>query len=82
MRGAILHIIGDLVQSIGVAAAGALIWWKQVNPLQPTRKQAQTAPPPVASDCKRSRLYIAGGLPERPSSPSDLEKGTASEIPS
>lgn len=31
MRGAVLHIIGDLVQSIGVAAAGALIWWKQVG---------------------------------------------------
>ncbi len=30
LRGAVLHIIGDLVQSIGVAAAGALIWWKQV----------------------------------------------------
>jgi solute carrier family 30 (zinc transporter), member 2 len=26
MRGAVLHVIGDLLQSIGVAAAGALIW--------------------------------------------------------
>lgn len=31
LRGAALHIIGDLVQSVGVAAAGALIWWKQVR---------------------------------------------------
>ena len=30
LRGAVLHVIGDLVQSIGVALAGALIWWKQV----------------------------------------------------
>ena len=29
-RGAMLHVIGDLVQSVGVAIAGALIWWKQV----------------------------------------------------
>lgn len=32
LRGAVLHVIGDLVQSIGVAMAGALIWWKQVCP--------------------------------------------------
>lgn len=31
LRSAVLHIIGDLVQSIGVALAGALIWWKQVS---------------------------------------------------
>ena len=30
LRGAVIHIMGDLVQSIGVAAAGALIWYKQV----------------------------------------------------
>ncbi|KAK9904349.1 hypothetical protein WJX75_010009 [Coccomyxa subellipsoidea] len=29
LRGAIVHVIGDLVQSLGVALAGALIWWKQ-----------------------------------------------------
>lgn len=33
LRSAVLHIIGDLVQSIGVALAGALIWWKQVGHL-------------------------------------------------
>ncbi len=32
LHGAVLHVIGDLVQSIGVAVAGALIWWKQVLP--------------------------------------------------
>ena len=32
LHGAVLHVIGDLVQSIGVAIAGALIWWKQVLP--------------------------------------------------
>ncbi|KAK9804604.1 hypothetical protein WJX73_006657 [Symbiochloris irregularis] len=32
LRGAVLHVIGDLVQSIGVALAGALIWWKQDDP--------------------------------------------------
>ncbi len=31
LRGAIVHVIGDLVQSLGVALAGALIWWKQVR---------------------------------------------------
>lgn len=31
LRGAVLHVIGDLVQSIGVAVAGVLIWWKQVQ---------------------------------------------------
>lgn len=30
LRGAVIHVLGDFVQSIGVAAAGALIWWKQV----------------------------------------------------
>ena len=30
LQGAVLHVIGDLVQSLGVAVAGALIWWKQV----------------------------------------------------
>jgi len=29
LRGAVIHILGDLVQSVGVAFAGALIWWKQ-----------------------------------------------------
>ena len=28
LRGAVIHVIGDLVQSVGVAIAGALIWWK------------------------------------------------------
>jgi len=31
LRGAVIHVLGDFVQSIGVAAAGALIWWKQVR---------------------------------------------------
>ena len=31
LRGAVLHVIGDIVQSLGVAVAGALIWWKQVS---------------------------------------------------
>ena len=31
LRGAIVHVIGDLVQSLGVALAGALIWWKQAR---------------------------------------------------
>lgn len=34
LRGAIVHVIGDLVQSLGVALAGALIWWKQARTLQ------------------------------------------------
>lgn len=32
LRSAVLHVIGDLLQSIGVAIAGALIWWKQDDP--------------------------------------------------
>jgi zinc transporter 2 len=32
LRSAVLHVIGDIVQSIGVAIAGALIWWKQDDP--------------------------------------------------
>ncbi|KAL4446379.1 hypothetical protein ABPG77_003186 [Micractinium sp. CCAP 211/92] len=32
MRGAVIHCIGDLVQSIGVCIAGALIWWHQDDP--------------------------------------------------
>lgn len=32
MRGAIVHVLGDLVQSVGVAIAGALIWWHQDDP--------------------------------------------------
>jgi hypothetical protein len=35
IRGAIVHVMGDLVQSIGVAIAGALIWWKQVTYTRP-----------------------------------------------
>ena len=33
LRGALLHVIGDLVQSIGVAFAGILIWINQVQSL-------------------------------------------------
>ncbi|KAI8463510.1 MAG: cation efflux family-domain-containing protein [Monoraphidium minutum] len=32
LRGAVLHVIGDLVQSVGVAAAGLLIWMHQDDP--------------------------------------------------
>ncbi|GAB4819948.1 hypothetical protein N2152v2_006994 [Parachlorella kessleri] len=32
LRGAVTHVIGDLVQSIGVAIAGALIWFHQDDP--------------------------------------------------
>lgn len=32
LHGAVLHVIGDLVQSLGVAVAGALIWIKQDDP--------------------------------------------------
>ncbi|KAI7843642.1 hypothetical protein COHA_002881 [Chlorella ohadii] len=32
MRGAIVHVVGDFCQSIGVALAGALIWWHQDDP--------------------------------------------------
>ena len=38
LRGAIIHVLGDFVQSIGVAIAGALIWWKQVRPWSPLRR--------------------------------------------
>ena len=38
LRGAIIHVLGDFVQSIGVAIAGALIWWKQARPCSPLRK--------------------------------------------
>ena len=31
LKGAVIHVLGDLIQSLGVAAAGALIWWKQVR---------------------------------------------------
>ena len=34
MRGAIIHVIGDFVQSIGVCIAGALIWYHQVSCLR------------------------------------------------
>jgi len=32
LRGAVVHVIGDLVQSIGVAIAGGLIWYNHGNP--------------------------------------------------
>lgn len=32
LRGAVLHVIGDLVQSMGVAVAGLLIWLHQDDP--------------------------------------------------
>lgn len=31
LKGAVIHVLGDLIQSLGVAAAGALIWWKQAR---------------------------------------------------
>ncbi|MGQ3099393.1 MAG: cation transporter, partial [Brevundimonas aurantiaca] len=31
LRGAILHVIGDLLQSVGVAIAGLLIWLHEVG---------------------------------------------------
>ena len=33
LRGAVIHVLGDFVQSIGVAIAGALIWWNQAGPV-------------------------------------------------
>ena len=33
LHGAVLHVIGDLVQSLGVAVAGAVIWIKQARNL-------------------------------------------------
>jgi zinc transporter 2 len=32
IRGAVIHVIGDLVQSIGVVIAGGLIWYHQDDP--------------------------------------------------
>jgi len=32
LRGAVIHVIGDFIQSIGVAIAGGLIWWHQGDP--------------------------------------------------
>lgn len=32
LRSAVLHVIGDLLQSVGVAIAGALIWYNQDDP--------------------------------------------------
>jgi zinc transporter 2 len=32
LRGAVLHVIGDLLQSVGMAVAGALIWAHQDDP--------------------------------------------------
>jgi zinc transporter 2 len=32
LRSAVLHVIGDILQSIGVAIAGALIWYNQDDP--------------------------------------------------
>ena len=32
LKGAVVHVLGDLVQSVGVAIAGFLIWWNQENP--------------------------------------------------
>lgn len=31
LRSAMLHVLGDLVQSSGVALAGLLIWWHEVR---------------------------------------------------
>lgn len=32
LRSAVVHVLGDMVQSLGVAVAGALIWWKRDDP--------------------------------------------------
>jgi len=32
LKGAVIHVIGDLIQSIGVAVGSALIWYHQDNP--------------------------------------------------
>ena len=32
LKGAFIHVIGDLIQSIGVAIGSALIWWHQGDP--------------------------------------------------
>jgi solute carrier family 30 (zinc transporter), member 2 len=39
LRGAIVHVMGDLLQSIGVAIAGAIIWCDTVKPLGDTCMQ-------------------------------------------
>ena len=48
LHGAVLHVIGDLIQSLGVAVAGAIIWIKQVStssalPLQKTTIKLESA---------------------------------------
>lgn len=32
IRGAAIHVLGDLLQSVGVAVAGIIIWWHQGDP--------------------------------------------------
>ncbi|KAK9861403.1 hypothetical protein WJX84_006624 [Apatococcus fuscideae] len=59
LRGAVLHIIGDLVQSIGVAIAGALIWWKQVR--LPSHLLSDASDREVSTACVRVGLVPSGG---------------------
>lgn len=57
-RGAIIHVIGDFVQSIGVAVAGALIWLHQVRQRRrPAAWGAASTPPwrSAADPCSSPR---------------------------
>ena len=43
MRGAIIHALGDLVQSVGVVVASAIIWWKEVSEISPANTKTSSA---------------------------------------
>jgi len=55
-RGAMLHVAGDLVQSLGVALAGALIWWKQARALPGRAVRGARQVPWVGGRAHRERL--------------------------
>ena len=58
LRGAVIHVLGDFVQSIGVAVAGALIWWKQVQ-LRPVISLPQVMFAAFHNSVQSSRCYTA-----------------------
>lgn len=51
-----LHVAGDLVQSLGVALAGALIWWKQARALPGRAVRGARQVPWVGGRAHRERL--------------------------
>lgn len=74
VRGAIIHVIGDFVQSVGVAIAGGLIWWHQVGggPSEAWREREGM--------CRRAQGGSVGPMAQSLAGPISSRKGRVGNV--